>query len=40
MKTVFHSALLLAAALLTGWLVGTDLLPNEVTLPAATQSAG
>jgi hypothetical protein len=40
MKTVFHNALLLAMALLAVWLIGTDLLPNEVTLPAASHLAG
>jgi hypothetical protein len=34
MKTVFNYALLLGLALLAGWLIGTDLLPNQVILPA------
>jgi hypothetical protein len=35
MKTVFQYTLLLASALLAAWLIGSDLLPNEVIAPAA-----
>jgi hypothetical protein len=40
MKTVFQYTLLLALALLTSWLIGTDLFPNEVIPPAATSHLG
>jgi hypothetical protein len=40
MKTVFKYALLLAMALLAAWLIGTDLLPNEVIRPAVASHLG